>query len=264
MQTVASKDGTKIAYDKEGNGPAAILVAGAMCSRLAWSGPELSQLLASHFTVYNYDRRGRGDSGDTQPYSVDREIEDIEALIEDAGGSAYLWGHSSGGALALEASVQLGGKVKKLSVYEVPYDESPQDKPGWRKYISQLKEVLAANQRGDAVALFMEYVGAPKQQVDGMRKSPVWPSMEALAPTLAYDHIGLLPNDRAIPTELVSKISVPTLVMTGDNTYPFIQDAAQTLNKIIPNSQLQVVAGQGHAVDVKVIAPMLIEFFAES
>src|SRR5579862_7568357 len=104
MQVVASKDGTHIAYDKQGEGPAVILVAGALCARLSWSGPQLSQLLAPHFTVFNYDRRGRGDSGDTKPYAVEREIEDIEALIDDAGGVAFLYGHSSGAALALEAA----------------------------------------------------------------------------------------------------------------------------------------------------------------
>ena len=118
MNTVTSQDGTRITYDKIGRGPAVILVAGALCSRSFWSGPELAKLLAPHFTVYNYDRRGRGDSGDTKPYAVAREIEDIEALIDEAGGSACLYGISSGAALALHAAVQLGTKVKKLAMYE--------------------------------------------------------------------------------------------------------------------------------------------------
>src|SRR5438046_1609404 len=121
--TVISKDGTKIVYDKIGHGPAVILVAGALCARSFWSGPELAKLLAPHFTVYNYDRRGRGDSGDTRPYAVAHEIEDIEALINEAGGSAYLYGHSSGAALAMEAALRLGNKVKKLAMYEVPYND---------------------------------------------------------------------------------------------------------------------------------------------
>src|SRR5436305_14233298 len=126
MHVVTSKDWTNIAYDKQGEGPAVILVAGALCARLSWSGPQLSNLLAPHFTVYNYDRRGRGDSGDTKPYAVAREVEDIEALIDEAGESAYLYGHSSGGALALETAIQLGHKIKKLAMYDVPYNDDPE------------------------------------------------------------------------------------------------------------------------------------------
>src|SRR5438105_8372166 len=125
--TVTSKDGTRIAYDKIGHGPPVILVAGALCARSFWSGPGLAKLLAPHFTVYNYDRRGRGDSGDTRPYAVAREIEDIEALIDEAGGSAYLYGHSSGAALVLEAAILLGQKIKKLALYDAPYHEEPAD-----------------------------------------------------------------------------------------------------------------------------------------
>src|SRR6266567_1560887 len=123
MNTVTSKDGTKIAYDKQDEGPAVILVYGALCYRSTGSLPELVTLLAPHFTVYNYDRRGRGDSGDTKPYAVEREVEDIEALIDEAGGVACLYGHSSGAALALEAALQLGGNVKKLAMYEAPYND---------------------------------------------------------------------------------------------------------------------------------------------
>ena len=114
MNMVNSEDGTKIAFDKVGKGPAVILVAGALSARLSWSGHGLPELLAPHFTVYNYDRRGRGDSGDAKPYTVQREIEDIKALIDEAGGESYLYGHSSGGALALEAALKLSDKVKKL------------------------------------------------------------------------------------------------------------------------------------------------------
>lgn len=261
MNKVLSKDGTTIAYDKQGTGPAVILVAGALCSRLSWSGPELSTLLSSHFTVYNYDRRGRGESGDIQPYTVQKEIDDIEALIDEAGGSAYLWGHSSGGSLALEATVKLREKVKKLAFYEAPYNDNPQDKPGWRAYINQLKKDLAANRRSDAVALFMKYVGTPVEQIEGMKQSPMWTGMEAIAPTLAYDHIEILRNDRAIPIHQASLLSVPTLAMTGDTTDPFIQDATKILSNVIPHAQLCIVEGQSHAVDIKVIAPMLVKFF---
>src|SRR6266566_7033718 len=131
--TVTSKDGTRIAYDKIGHGPAVILVAGALCSRSFWSGPELAKLLARSLTVYNYDRRGRGESGDTKPYALEREIEDIEALIDEAGGSAYLYGHSSGAALDLEAALRLGKKVKKLAMYEAPYNDEAAAKQAFKE-----------------------------------------------------------------------------------------------------------------------------------
>src|SRR5689334_11893835 len=201
MQTipsiVTSKDGTRIAYDKIGHGPAVILVAGALCSRSFWSGPQLAKLLAPRFTVYNYDRRGRGDSGDTRPYAVTREIEDIEALIDEAGGSASLYGHSSGAALAMEAVLRLGKKVNKLAMYEAPYDDDAETQPAWKQYLEQLTEALAADRRGDAVALFMQYVGTPADQIEAMRHTPAWPMLEALAPTLAYDHSAILGEDRS-------------------------------------------------------------------
>src|SRR5256884_7619149 len=133
MHVVTSKDGTKIAYEKQGEGPAVILVAGALCARLSWSGPHLSKLLAPHFRVYNYDRRGRGDSGDTKPYAVTREVEDIEALIDEAGGSASLYGHSSGAALVLEAAIQLGQKIKKLAMYDAPYNDDAKAGRAWKQ-----------------------------------------------------------------------------------------------------------------------------------
>src|SRR5215475_6038579 len=192
MNTVSSADGTKIAYDKQGDGPALILIDGAMNSRSSGSKPELASLLSRNFTVYGYDRRGRGDSGDTLPYAVDREIDDIEALIDDAGGSAMLYGHSSGGPLAMLAAIRLGGKVSKIAIYEAPYNNDPRAQESWSEYLRQLDEALAENRRGDAVALFMRFVGTPEEQVDGMRRAPFWPGMEAVAPTLAYDHAEIL------------------------------------------------------------------------
>src|SRR5438309_7139618 len=222
MHVVTSKDGTKIAYEKQGEGPAVILVAGALCARLSWSGPHLSKLLAPHFTVYNYDRRGRGDSGDTKPYAVGREVEDIEALIDEAGGSACLYGHSSGGCLALEATVKLGDRVKKLATYEAPYNDDPEAQKAWGTYIKNLTEALASNRRGDAVALFMAYVGMPAAQIEGMRHAPFWGGMEALAPTRAYDHTAIMGNAGSIPMERAARVQVPTLVITGGSGAPFM------------------------------------------
>jgi pimeloyl-ACP methyl ester carboxylesterase len=262
MHEVTSKDGTHIAYDKEGEGPAVILVAGATCARLSWSGPQLSNLLAPHFTVYNYDRRGRGDSGDTKPYAVTREVEDIEALIDEAGGSAYLYGHSSGAALVLEAAIQLDQKIKKLALYEAPYNDDPEVRPVWKAYIEQLTQDLAAHRRGDAVALFMQYVGMPADQIEAMRQSPAWPMLESIAPTLAYDHAYILGEDSSIPTERITVVTAPTLVINGGASFPFMYDTAQALCKAIPNAKLRTIEGQTHDVDVNVLAPVLVEFFS--
>jgi pimeloyl-ACP methyl ester carboxylesterase len=261
MRTVISKDGTPIAFDQLGQGPALILVAGALCARLSWSGPELAKLLAPHFTVYNYDRRGRGDSGDTRPYAVTREVEDIEVLIDEAGGSAYLYGHSSGGALALEAALRLGEKVKKLAIYEVPYNDDREAQRAWRAYIQQLTELLAANRRGDAVALFMKYVGTPAEQIEGMRHTPAWPQLEAIAPTLAYDHAAILGEDVSVPIERAAQVRVPTLVMNGGASFPFMYETARTLGQAMPHAQLRTLEGQSHGPADDVLAPALQEFF---
>ncbi|HEX6507751.1 MAG TPA: alpha/beta hydrolase [Chloroflexota bacterium] len=260
--TVTSRDGTSIAYDQVGQGPAVILVAGALCSRTFWSGPELAQLLAPRFTVYNYDRRGRGESGDTQPYAVEREIEDIEALIDAAGGSVSLYGHSSGASLALEATVRLGAKVTKLAMYEAPYNDDPAAQRAWGDYLQHLSEVLAAGRRGDAVVLFMRYTGMPAGQIEEMRQTPIWPTFEAIAPTLAYDHTAILGEADAVPVELAARVTVPTLVMYGGASFPFMRDTAQLLDKTIPNAQLRSLDGQTHAVENDVLAPVLVEFFA--
>ena len=260
MNTVTSTDGTKIAYDAQGEGPAVILVDGALSTRQA--KPELAKLLASRFTVYGYDRRGRVDSGDTRPYAVAREIEDLETLIDEAGGSACLYGHSSGACLALEAAAQLGGKVGKLAMYEAPYNDDPAVRKPWATYIAQLTEALADDRRGDAVALFMRYVGMPDEQIAGMRQAPFWPGIEAIAPTLAYDHTGILGPDLAVPAARAARIRTPTLVMSGDASSPFMRDTAETLSRAMPRAELRILAGQTHDVDQAVLAPVLAEFFA--
>jgi pimeloyl-ACP methyl ester carboxylesterase len=262
MTTLKSKDGTTIAFDKQGDGPALILVNGAMSTRSDGSNPELARLLTQHFTVYAYDRRGRGDSGDTKPYAVGREIEDIDALIDKAGGYAFLYGHSSGGCLALEAAVNLSDKVKKLAMYEVPYNDDPEAQKAWGTYIKNLTEALASNRRGDAVALFMAYVGMPAAQIEGMRHAPFWSGMEALAPTLAYDHTAIMGNDGSIPRERAARVQVPTLVMTGGSGAPFMLETAKTLSTTIPHAGLRTLEGQAHDVPPEALAPVLAEFFA--
>jgi pimeloyl-ACP methyl ester carboxylesterase len=259
--TLSSPDGTTIAYGKQGDGPVLILVDGALTVHSSGSGSELARLLAPHFTVYGFDRRGRGESGDTLPYAVDREIDDIEALIDRAGGPAFLYGHSSGGPLAMRAAVRLGSKVSKIAMYEPPYNNDPGAQESWSQYLSQLREVLAEGRRGDAVALFMRLVGTPAEQIDSMRRAPFWPGMEAVAPTLAYDHSAILGEPWSVPTGLAARVCVPALVMAGDASLPFMPDAARVLSQAIPRGQLRTLEGQTHQVNPGVLAPVLVEFF---
>lgn len=259
MKKVTSKDGTQIAYDQRGQGPALILVDGALCYRSFGPMQPLAELLAPHFTVYNYDRRGRGDSGDTQPYALAREIEDIDALIHEAGGSAFVYGISSGGCLALEAASKLGNKIKKLAIYETPYNSEKGAAQAWKEYRKQLSELLAENRRGDAAALFMASVGTPQEQIAGMRQAPVWSMFESVAPTLSYD-AAAIGEDRSIPTERASRLRMPTLVMSG-TALPFMVTTADALAKAIPHAQRRTLEGQTHDVNLEVLAPVLVEFF---
>jgi pimeloyl-ACP methyl ester carboxylesterase len=264
VKTAISKDGTTIAFDQSGTGPAIILVTGAtqfraMDPRMA----QLAELLAPHFTVFHYDRRGRGDSGDTQRYAVQREVEDIEALIEDAGGSSFLYGISSGGALAMEAAIQLHGKIKKLAIYEAAYNSEEPARQAWKEYRKQLKQALAEDRRGDAFALFLALVGMPSDQINEMRKEPWWSQFEAVAPTLDYDAT-ILGEDRSVPVERAARVAVPTLVMNGSASEPFMYDTAIALAGAIPNAKHRALDGQTHDVDPNVLAPVLIEFFKGS
>jgi len=260
MQTVKSADGTSIAYDRMGEGPVVIIVDGAMSTR--GSKVDLARLLAERFTVYSYDRRGRGDSGDTQPYAVDREIEDIDSLIDAAGGSAFLYGHSSGGCLAMDATVKLSGKVGKLAMYEAPYNDDPAAQKAWGEYLTKLTELLASDRRGDAVALFMALVGTPAAQIEGMRQAPFWAGMEAIAPTLAYDHTGIMGKQGSIPTERAARVQVPTLVISGTSGLPFMLETARTLSRAIAGAELRTLDGEAHDVHAEVLAPVLAEFFS--
>jgi pimeloyl-ACP methyl ester carboxylesterase len=265
MRTVTSKDGTTIAFDQSGQGPVLILVDGALQYRAFDQGMrQLADLLAPHFTVIHHDRRGRGDSTDTLPYAVEREIEDIAALIDQAGGSAFLFGISSGASLAFEAALALGGKVKKLAMFEAPYNSDHTAKQTWQEYTKRLADLLAAQRRGDAVALFMQLVGAPADSIDGMRQHPIWPLFEAVAPTLAYDHIAILGEDAAVPVERATRLAVPTLLLDGSASYPFMHETAVALANAMPNAQQRTLAGQTHEVAPEALAPVLIEFFTDS
>ncbi len=264
MDRVTSKDGTSIAYQCQGAGPAVILVGGAFVDRS--ENAPLAAALAGRFTTYNYDRRGRGDSGDTPPYAVEREIEDIEALVAEAGGSAHLYGVSSGGALALEAAAA-GVAVDRLAVYEVPYDMAV-DGPGrHREYVARLEGFLAEGRRGDAAELFMRLAGASDEMVAGARSSPMWPGLEAIAHTLAYDAACM--GDNRPPTDRLARITRPTLVAVGGASPDsfvagggdFFARAADAVAASIPRAQRLTLEGQTHMVDPKVLAPVLERFF---
>lgn len=261
MTTVQSADGTTIAYDRRGDGPPLIVVDGALTTRWSGSKPRLAESLAPTFSVYVYDRRGRGDSGDTLPYAVQREIEDIVAVIASAGAPVFLYGHSSGACLALEAAAVLGDDVARLAFYDAPYNNDPAAQDTWQAYLATLTAALADGRRGDAVAAFMAQVGMPAEQIDGMRHSPFWPAAESIAPTLAYDHIGAMNGDFMVPSDRAADIAAPTLVLYGASSPPFMADTARTLAKAMPSATLRGLDGQTHDVDPAALAPALVEFF---
>lgn len=255
---VTSRDGTRIAYETAGDGQAALIVLGALNSRK--SGTKLARLLASKFTAVSYDRRGRGDSSDAASYSPDREVEDIAALIEVVGGPVYLYGHSSGAALAIAAAVKLHKQVTKLAIYEAPYSLDSNAREAATEYYIALKEALSSGHNSDAVALFVRSVGVSDKQIQAMRQMPMWKGLEKLAPTLVYDS-EVLGEGHSLPAALLSRVRTPTLVMHGGAGSPAMRDAAQAISEAIPKAVLRTLAGQTHGVSPKVLAPILQEFF---
>lgn len=260
MNTVTSRDGTTIAFERSGEGPALVLVDGALGSRAFGSMRSLAALLAPHFTVYAYDRRGRGESGDTAPFAVEREIEDLDALIANAGGKAYVYGISSGAILALEAAIQRPNSITKLAMYEPPFSIDEESVQRFKEYRTQLDQVLAAGRRGDAIELFMRLVGASDEGVAATRQSPAWPAFEAVAPTLAYDAAAM--GDSSVPAARAASLAIPTIVIDGGASFPFMHTAAQNIADAIPNAQRRTLEGQTHDVAAEVLAPVLVEFFA--
>ncbi len=258
MEKVTSKDGTVIAYDRLGKGPAVIMTLGALNTRK--SGSKLAKLLSARFTVISYDRRGRGNSTDTAPYSVQREVEDVAALIGVVGEPVFLYGHSSGGALALEAVMALRKKVRKLAVYEVPYALDNGARRAATTYYKTLKSLLTTGRNDDAVALFIGSVGVSDKQVQALKRMPMWKGLVRLAPTLAYDST-VLGKGHALPKDRLSGVTVPTLAMHGGAGAAFMGDVAREISETIPRAKLQTLPRQTHGVSPKVLAPVLEEFF---
>jgi pimeloyl-ACP methyl ester carboxylesterase len=259
--TVRSRDGTTIAFDRSGDGPPLILVSGAMGHRL--HAVELASQLAATFTVFAYDRRGRGDSGDTQPYAVEREIEDLDAVIGAAGGSAFVYGHSSGAVLALRAAAA-GLNIPKLALHEPPFivDDSRPLVPD--DFLGHLEALIAAGMPGDAVAYFMtDSVGMPAEAVPALRQNPSWARMEAVARTLVYDTRIMADTTRGDPAPLKqwASVTTPTLIIDGTATFPFMHPSADALAAVLPNAERATLGGQDHGPEPEVLVPVLVEYF---
>ncbi|WP_028612574.1 alpha/beta fold hydrolase [Paenibacillus harenae] len=266
MYTVTSKDGTKIAYDKAGQGPALILVGGAFSYRKFPGLVKLASLLSERFTVYNYDRRGRGDSGDKQPYAIEREIEDLQALIDEAGGSAYVWGISSGAVLALQAAAW-GANIAKLALHEPPFIVDVADRQPPKDFIRQVTELITDNRRAEAIQYFMtKGMGAPSFVVGIMRLMPgVWSNLMAVAHTIPYDAALLegYTTGKPLPADTWNTVQMPTLVLEGTESPVSMRRATQALAEVLPRSQLKSKKGLGHTkkLDAKIISSELATFF---
>lgn len=265
-QTVTSADGTAIAFERIGQGPALILVDGAMCHRASGPARPLAKELADSFTVYTYDRRGRGESGDTAPYAPERELEDLAALIEEAGGPVLLYGISSGAALAL-AAVESGLAVSRLAVYEPPFIVDGTRPPIPADYTERIQAFLAAGQPGKAIGYFMRKgVNLPGAMVAMMRFMPGWSGMKEVARTLPYDaaFVTDFEHGRPLPEGQWDSIKVPTLVADGAKSPAWIRNGATDLGRVLPNAERRTLPGQTHMVKPQALAPVLKEFFRAS
>jgi pimeloyl-ACP methyl ester carboxylesterase len=254
-----STDGTSIAFDREGEGPPVVLV-GGFPDRSA--NTRLLEHLSQRFTVFNYDRRGHGDSGDTQPWALQREVEDLDAVVDAAGGAANVFGTSGNGFFALvAASYEKGLRLKKLAVWEPPFivDDSRPAVP--RDYTQKLTELLVEGRRGDMVELFLTAaVGMPPEVVSPLRSMLMWPAFERVAHTLVYDSV--IMGDYSVPAQRMALVKVPTLVIDGGTaTWPWLRTGLAALTASLPQAERRSVEGQSHDVDSAALAPVLMEFF---
>ncbi len=260
---VNSKDGTAIAYEKMGQGQPVILVDGALSSRKFGPSPTLAPILAKHFTVFTYDRRSRGESGDTLPYAVDREIEDMGALLQKAGDSACVFGVSSGAALALLAAAK-GLPMRKLALYEAPFVVD-KNGPDFEKLWPKIDEAMLAEKPSDAVKAFLKAVGVPSFVVAVMSFFPLWHKMKAVAHTLRYDGAIVKPyqKNRPLPASEWVNIKTPTLVMDGGKSPAWMRNGTKSLSEVLPNAKYLTLEGQTHdaAKAANVLEPVLKEFF---
>ncbi|HEY8600012.1 MAG TPA: alpha/beta hydrolase [Thermomicrobiales bacterium] len=257
MKTTQSRDGTTIAYDLLGHGPALIYITGASCFRAFMPVAHDARAFAKEFSVYNYDRRGRGDSGDTSPWAVEREVEDIEALIDAAGGKASLYGHSSGAVLALEAALRLGDKVQRVVLYDASYVHDETEKAQYATLSRTIHALLDAGKNAAAMRTFLRGIGMPKIFVALLPLFPGWRTMKALAPTLAYDIAltGDLP-----PVARAANVTVPTQILVGQKSPASLHAVANQLTRAIPQARFAELPGQDHMVGAKALLPRLVGF----
>ena len=257
-RTIKSADGSTLAFDVDGDGPPIIFVGGAFNTR-STTAP-LAAALRDRFTTFNLDRRGRGDSGDTPPYAVEREIDDLDALIEAAGGSAAVFGYSSGATLVLKAAARID-TITKLIVYDAPFAVEDSHPPLPARFADDLERLIAAGRRGDAVELYQRVaVGLPEDLIVRMRQAPFRPALEAIAHTLSYD--ARIVGDLTLPTDLIRSIAAPTLVIDGEASPPVMHKAANALVRTLPDARRCTVAGQGHDLSPDALKPVLVEFLA--
>ncbi|BCB77801.1 alpha/beta hydrolase [Phytohabitans flavus] len=258
-----SADGTVIAFDAWGEGEPLVIIDGATAyPAINPINAELGGLLDGAFRTYAYDRRGRGDSTDTAPYAIEREIEDIAALIEVAGAPATVFGWSSGAVLALDAAAA-GLKIKRLVLFEPPFVVDDSRPPLPADYVERLDAAVAAGRPGDAAAIFMtDAAGAAPEDLAGIRESEFWPVLEAVAPTIAYDGriMGTTMSGNPLPRDRWAAVTVPTLVMHGTNTFPAMIPAARALAELLPTATLRQVEGEQHSAPPAVLAAELRAF----
>ena len=254
-----SKDGTKIAYETAGDGPPLVIVWGALGLRASPFAKAMRDELAKSFSVYDYDRRGRGESGDTQPYSVAAEVEDLRAVCLAAGGRPWVWATSSGAALALEAAAA-GVPMQRLAAHEPPYAVGEHTGAFDREYPRKVADLVRADRREDAVRLFMRTVGVPAPFVWLMRFMNFWKSAVAAANTLPYDAACV--NAFELPTERFRSITTPTVILAGGATPASLKRAAEEVSKTVPGATLRVVPKQNHGIKPASLRPVLVELFS--
>ncbi|MGW6195495.1 alpha/beta fold hydrolase [Kribbella sp. NPDC055110] len=252
MEKVVSKDGTELAYDTYGSGPVLVLVAGGFTDRSRYV--EDAVALSAAFTVVNYDRRGRGDSGDTLPYAVEREWEDLDA-VRSATGARFACAYSSGSMVLLQAALPF----EKQAVMEPPFrvDGAP---PAPERYLERLQEFVAAGNPGGAAELFMvEAVGQPKEVVEQIRQTPMWAGLEAIAHTLVYDALQL--GDSAVPVELLASVDVPTLGLYSNASPEWLRRSVQETVAALPQGTVEGHDGTFHTLPPETLARVLSGYF---
>jgi pimeloyl-ACP methyl ester carboxylesterase len=256
--SVTSLDGTRIAYTRDGSGAPIVLVDGALCHRGHGPMPALARVLAADAAVYTYDRRGRGESGDMPPYAVDREIEDVAAIVERAGAPVTLYGFSSGAILALLAAARLGRQVARLVVHEPPFNSGAADAlRAMREFAAETARLIGAGRKADAVAFFLRDM-VPAAVLDGMKQTPAWELMVAVAHTLPYDNAVL--GDGSVPREIAASVTAPTLALVGSGSGSFKHAAVDALVRAMPDARRRTIVGHPTLVQPDVLAAVLVEF----